>query len=152
MDKKSIRSAPQRKRRPKKKKPAKTSLLSKKLEGLSKMKLTGQGPIGASGADSPFESKLSELAPSADLDRSVKWLDADFVPSKKGRQALQEIIFHKVGCGEALSRTVFWVIGMGMTTLLTIWIFQVSDAGVQIRGIVKRLRFKYKYHRHSFTN
>ncbi|KAF0305510.1 Photoreceptor outer segment membrane glycoprotein 2 [Amphibalanus amphitrite] len=68
---------------------------------------------------------LEALLPQLELEASVAQLDGWFQPSKVSRQALQERIFHRVGCGEALSRTVFWVIGMAMTTLLTIWIFQL---------------------------
>ena len=86
----------------------------------------GAGPIGAADTDSPFEELLEALLPRLETEASVSQLDSWFRPSKISRQALQERIFYRVGCGEALSRTVFWVIGMAMTTLLTIWIFQVG--------------------------
>ncbi|XP_043245896.1 uncharacterized protein LOC122393714 isoform X2 [Amphibalanus amphitrite] len=109
-------------------KPAKD--ISKKLSGaFPQFQLHGldggSGPIGAADTDSPFEGRLEALLPQLELEASVAQLDGWFQPSKVSRQALQERIFHRVGCGEALSRTVFWVIGMAMTTLFTIWIFQL---------------------------
>ena len=84
------------------------------------------GPIGTADTDSPFESQLDVLLPQLELEVAINQLDGWYRSSKVSRQALQERIFHRVGCGEALSKTVFRVINMAMTTLLTIWVVQVG--------------------------
>ncbi|XP_037080188.1 uncharacterized protein LOC119101042 [Pollicipes pollicipes] len=127
-DKKKLPQAPKR-RRKKPPKPAKaySKAFAKGFRkfNLHGMSLRGQGPIGAAKTDSPFESKLDVLLPKLNLEDAVVKLDGWYRPARMSRQALQEKIFHRQGCGVALSKTVFWVIGMGMTTLLTIWVFQL---------------------------
>ena len=130
-DEKTPKKKPPRAPKRKKKKPEKPKKpVSKALaEGFPQFSLHGAapGPIGAADTDSPFESQLDVLLPQLELEASISQLDGWYRRSKISRQALQERIFHRVGCGEALSKTVFWVIGMAMTTLLTVWIFQVRE-------------------------